>query len=481
MACNNYLLLKVFLILLGTALTICFLQLGTVDFMKTVIEFGYSRTSHHIIFVKPKLGPILSTNRSSCFSDGTFARPKIPEKLLKDIMKRRAEEYRQYQLRMGDNMDKLLIAPANSPLQYPITGFVVSPMEKSLIPGLALQTQKRAVYKVSLSVNKGVLSVKDLLDGDQVEGQGQSNLTISSSNITHLNDLLSRVTYTSTIYHIRTSDLIHFTFEDHEVMFPIMIRRLTVPVLYDPGKDVNSQVTIVTKTFLRYDELNVLIKSIRMFYPEIKIIIADDSLKPENITGNNIEHYIMPPAQGWFAGRNLAISQVTTKYFLWVDDDFVFLKGTRIESFVEIMEAFPELDILGGAVSGNQFYFKFEYEEGDDEEGGCLTRIKNSFHQPLPNTDDCILVDGVVNFFLGRTDSVRRVGFDPYLKRVAHSEFFMDGLGQLLIASCKGLSIGHQKHRTRGKYAYFRQQKKVDGRNKVHHHYFKNYLKYIKF
>lgn len=50
--------------------------------------------------------------------------------------------------------------------------------------------------------------------------------------------------------------------------------------------------------------------------------------------------------QGWFAGRNLAVSQVTTKYFLWVDDDFVFLSKTRIESFVEIMEAVPELDIV---------------------------------------------------------------------------------------------------------------------------------------
>ncbi len=48
--------------------------------------------------------------------------------------------------------------------------------------------------------------------------------------------------------------------------------------------------------------------------------------------------------QGWFAGRNLAI--VITKYLLWVDDDFVFLKGTRIESFLEIMEAVPELDIV---------------------------------------------------------------------------------------------------------------------------------------
>ncbi|XP_051744743.1 beta-1,4 N-acetylgalactosaminyltransferase 1-like isoform X2 [Ctenopharyngodon idella] len=382
---------------------------------------------------------------------------------------------------MGTNLNSLILAPANSPLQYPITGFTIPPMKKSVIPGLALQAQKRQVYKVSLSVKSGVLSVEDVLDEQQVDGQGQSELSISSSNLTQLNDLLSRVTYTSTIYHVRTSDLVHFSFEEHEAIFPIMIRRPIVPVLYDPGNDINSQVTIITKTFLRYKELKVLIQSIRKFYPNIKIIIADDSLKPEKVSGNNIEHYIMPPAQGWFAGRNLAVSQVTTKYFLWVDDDFVFLNGTRIESFVEIMEAVPELDILGGEVSGDQYYFSFEYEEGDEVDGGCLRRVKKVFHQPLPYFDDCFLVDGVVNYFLGRTDAVRRVGFDPFLKRVGHSEFFMDGLGRLLVASCKGLSIGHQKHKHRGKYLSFRAQKKADARKKLSHHFFKNYLQYIKF
>lgn len=61
--------------------------------------------------------------------------------------------------------------------------------------------------------------------------------------------------------------------------------------------DVNSQVTVLTKTFLRYKELNVLIQSIRMYYPDIMIIIADDSMKPEPVTGKNIEHYIMPPTR----------------------------------------------------------------------------------------------------------------------------------------------------------------------------------------
>jgi len=58
---------------------------------------------------------------------------------------------------------------------------------------------------VSLSVKRGVLSVEDVLDGQQVDGQGQSELSISSSSLTQLNDLLSRVTYT--IYRVKTKDL----------------------------------------------------------------------------------------------------------------------------------------------------------------------------------------------------------------------------------------------------------------------------------
>jgi len=63
------------------------------------------------------------------------------------------------------------------------------------------------VWQVSLSVKSGVLSVEDVLDGQQVDGQGQSELSISSSSLTQLNDLLSRVTYTSTIYRVKTKDL----------------------------------------------------------------------------------------------------------------------------------------------------------------------------------------------------------------------------------------------------------------------------------
>lgn len=43
-------------------------------------------------------------------------------------------------------------------------------------------------------------------------------------------------------------------------------------------------------------------------------------------------------SQGWFAGRNLAVSQVTTKYVLWVDDDFIFTANTKLEKLVNVLE-----------------------------------------------------------------------------------------------------------------------------------------------
>lgn len=54
-------------------------------------------------------------------------------------------------------------------------------------------------------------------------------------------------------------------------------------------------------------------------------------------------------------------------------------------------------------------------------EGGCLDRKSNGKFHALPDYPQCLMVSGVVNFFLARTAAVRKVGFDPNLQRVAHS------------------------------------------------------------
>lgn len=40
------------------------------------------------------------------------------------------------------------------------------------------------------------------------------------------------------------------------------------------------------------------------------------------------------------------MSQVTTKYVLWVDDDFVFTARTRLQKLVDVLERTP-LDLVG--------------------------------------------------------------------------------------------------------------------------------------
>uniref|UniRef100_A0A672IAK2 Glycosyltransferase 2-like domain-containing protein n=1 Tax=Salarias fasciatus TaxID=181472 RepID=A0A672IAK2_SALFA len=347
--------------------------------------------------------------------------------LLKDLLpKEQRERLAQIQQNGTSSvLSKLLYALPNSPLQYPIQGYTV----RSLI-SIDLKCNLKTVFK-------------------------------HSSSLVFLNELLAKVSYTSSIYHINTGDL---------------VLCISVTFVFLCPSDIQSQVTILTKTFLRYPQLKVLLASIQQFYPNITVIIADDSLEPERISGKNIQQYIMPPAQGWFAGRNLAVSQVITKYFLWVDDDFIFTQNTKIEEFLKV----------GGSLegnTGNRFCFSLLYEEGDDVEGGCLIRKYGETFHPLPDFPKCSFTHGVVNFFLARTDAVRRVGFDPQLQRVGHSEFFMDGLGLMMVATCKDVEVGHQrktKENNNPRYQEFRKPKNIGG-FKSQLHYFKNHLKCVRY
>ncbi|CAL8249756.1 unnamed protein product [Boreogadus saida] len=424
----------------------------------------------------PPTGQVKPPASCTCPAKSHDLAGSIPTANREDIQKRRAEEYKKHQARTSSILNTLLFAPSNSPLQYPIQGFTVRPLVPTLIPGLALHGVQRSSYKVSLQVTKGVLSLGNQSEAQSVKGGGKKLLILEKLSLEELNKLLAKVTYTIPVYHIHTGDLVHFSFELHEAVFPIAIRQPTVPVLFDMGTNISDQVTVTTKTFMRYKELKVLIRSLRQFYKDVVLIIADDSFTPEKITEENVLQYIMPGGQGWFAGRTLAVSQVTTKYFLWVDDDFIFTEKTKIEDLVEVMEATPELDVVGGSVSGNQFYFSIAYEEGDGVTGGCMDRKPNKKFQSLPNYPQCSIVNGVVNFFLARTDAVNRVRFDPKLKRVAHSEFFMDGLGQLMVASCGHISIGHQPGGDTAQYGRFRYPGKGDGQYKLQLHYYKNHL-----
>ncbi|CDQ74705.1 unnamed protein product [Oncorhynchus mykiss] len=369
---------------------------------------------------------------------------------LEEMKKRRAKEYQGFQMRSQTPADMLIVAEANNPLQYPTQGMEVRPLKTILIPGLTHNRDYKNVYKpVNFTSTLGTLNVAAEVEGVKVKGDGEMHMTLTSSLLSNLNRQLQFVTYTNTLFHPSTADTVQFETEGHQAMFTIKVRHGVTPKLYNTGPkgeyNISALVTIATKTFLRYDKLQDLIDSVRKYYSTVTIVIADDSENPKMVSGPYIEHYIMPFGKGWFAGRNLAVSQVTTKYLLWVDDDFIFTANTKLEKLVDVLEK-TTLDLVGGAVREATGYTATYRQtmsiEPGEEEGDCL-HMRRGFHHIIQGFPNCVVTDGVINFFLARTDKVQQVGFDPRLARVAHLEFFIDGLGSLHVGSCDDVIVNH--------------------------------------
>ncbi|XP_028309151.1 beta-1,4 N-acetylgalactosaminyltransferase 1a [Gouania willdenowi] len=361
----------------------------------------------------------------------------------------RAQEYSKFQQRSYSAADVLLVAEAMSPLQYPTQGVKVQPLKTILIPGLGLKEEAKPDHTVFLKATLGVFDVAATVSRVTLTGAGKQHMILSSPSLSALNRQLQFVTYTNTVFHPKTADTVEFATKGHTSFFIINVGHKMIPKLHNSGPqqeyNITALVTIATKTFLRYDKLKDLIDSVRQFYPTVTIVIADDNEHPQPVTGPYIEHYIMPFGKGWFAGRNLAVSQVTTKYVLWVDDDFIFTSNTKLEKMVDILEK-TTLDLVGGAVrevTGYTATFRhtISVEEGGDD-GDCLN-IRLGYHHVIKDYPNCVVADAVINFFMVRTDKVQQIGFDPRLARKGHLEFFIDALGSLHIGSCSDVIVSH--------------------------------------
>lgn len=188
---------------------------------------------------------------------------------------------------------------------------------------------------------------------------------------------------------------------------------------------VNETLTAVIKTFERPNELKRLVKSIKQFYPEIKIIIVDDSKIPSTL--EDVKIIIMPYDSGVSAGRNMALSEVKTPYFLLLDDDFIFCRQTDLEQALEKMHKNLEIDIMGGEVLNLPLYTTTKYLNA-----GLYPNKKSSVLENGTVIDGMKVQDKVANFYIGRTDSIKELGWDNNIKRLDHADFFTRAKGVLL-------------------------------------------------
>lgn len=205
---------------------------------------------------------------------------------------------------------------------------------------------------------------------------------------------------------------------------------------------VEQKVTLSIKTFERPECIQKLVKSIRKYYPNIHIIVTDDSKNPSPI--RNVEYCIMPFYSGSSAGRNLGLSKVETEYVVTLDDDFLFTTTTKLEKWVEILDN-TTIDLVSGNVDSRRF-------EGLID----LSNRKCRLIQGSRGTEGGLkLYDVVLQFWMGRTNVIQSLGgWDKDFKTQDHKIFFARHLGKLKIAHCPKVFVHHNRRMPRGYINY---------------------------
>ncbi|XP_002733952.1 beta-1,4 N-acetylgalactosaminyltransferase 1-like [Saccoglossus kowalevskii] len=427
--------------------------------------------------------------------------PKPPKWLSKsDVHIRRIREGRKLEYEKKRRQAPLVMCPAMSPLSYLGSGVKVEPFQTVPVAGLSLHETVVEVFKemvtdvrfdIRSAKQLGVLfidnsTLSELESFARVTGYNTDTLSITvfGQNIEFLNTFLKHINYKSTKFRIDEHDKLELNILGSTLNVFVHIRREPLPDLFDPGPGndvISEQVTIITKTFERYDCLQRLVKSIRQFYPNIRIIIADDSEFPEIINEPNIRHLTIPFRDGCFAGRNLALSQVTTKYVLFADDDFVFTNETRLERMMEKLDYLEsEIDIVTGPIAHLptlNYIFKFAEDHG---KGICAMGMMaiDQEQRKVAGFPQCYWGEMLNNFFMARTSVLRRIGFDPGFIYAGHEEFWLDAVGKARSIACYDVSVGHD-HTETEKYGPYRFQTETR-RKRDPHLLFSNNLCYWK-
>lgn len=191
---------------------------------------------------------------------------------------------------------------------------------------------------------------------------------------------------------------------------------------------VSKVVTVIMKTFQRPHTATRAVENLRRYFPEIRLLVADDSREELAFDHPRAEVVRLPFDSGVSKGRNALLERVETEFFLLMDDDHWFSRQTRLGRMLGILER-ERFDNLACHVLMrrhterlfpkrrlNGFFMNLRFEDG------TLTMIDGQ-HQKTSAWRVC---DVVENFFLARTQRVRELGgWDERLKVAEHYDFFM--------------------------------------------------------
>ncbi len=186
-----------------------------------------------------------------------------------------------------------------------------------------------------------------------------------------------------------------------------------------------SKLTAIVRTFERPRAIGRLLKSLRRYHPELKILVADDGV--EATPCKLAETFRLPSEKGQAACLNALLARVRTPYFLVLNEQAEIHRESQLTSLLELVSN-DQLDIAGGNLIACRHRLWFFVSRTSLSKHGLL-EISGDRLALLPGTrsqgNGFWWCDLVPTYFVARTDRVRAMGgWDPELRDDCHEEFF---------------------------------------------------------
>lgn len=231
---------------------------------------------------------------------------------------------------------------------------------------------------------------------------------------------------------------------------------------------------LVVATLQRPHAIQRLINSVRTYYPDMAIYVADQSQPTQAMrdyySSQDCTVVWMGHDAGVCASRNAAVDLVKEPFFVLCDDDFFFDAETRFDAAVAIFNERPDVGVVGGRLydryhtprgmgkDNRHWELLFSY----DQKKGKLCTIPIHYFAPEPeyagNTEyfEC---DAVMNFAVFRTEMFDDVvRWDPRFKSNGEHEDFYLNLkvnGRHRVVYTRDI-VAHHHHPHQSNYSKFR-------------------------
>lgn len=231
---------------------------------------------------------------------------------------------------------------------------------------------------------------------------------------------------------------------------------------------------LVFATMQRPHTAQRLINSVRAYFPEMPIYVADQSEPTDEMRSyyarTNCEVAWMDFDVGVCASRNAAVAMVKEPYFILCDDDFYFGPETNFDTGLKILDSTPDIGIVGGRLfdrfvlnsgtsTGDRFWeLLFNY----DRDKGKLLTVPVHYFAPEPQYAEGVEYfecDAVMNFAVFRTDIFEDcIQWDPRFKSNGeHEDFYlnfkMNGKHRVVYTPT---IVAYHNHPVQPKYQKFR-------------------------